>query len=58
MVARVECVRGVNEDESPFLLVVLFAKEGTGGVYCTLDPSLEAGAELRIAARIFRLSTS
>ena len=40
MVARVEQVCGVNKEETPFLLVIPLGKEGVGGVYYALDPSL------------------
>ena len=45
-VAHVKCVRHVNEEKILFLLLVPFSKEGAGGVVYTLNPSLEAGAEL------------
>ena len=55
-VAGVERICSVNEEESPFLLIIIFGEEGTGSVHCTLDPSFEAGVELRIATYILCLS--
>ena len=46
----------VDKDETTFLLVVPFGKEGAGGVDCALDLSLESSAELHIAARFLCLN--
>ena len=55
MFTRVKRIFGTNEEEFPFLLVVPFGKEGADGVDCSLNPRLEAYADLRITAGIFRL---
>ena len=39
-VAAVERVGRINEEETPFLLVVPFDEEDMGGVECTLNSSL------------------
>ena len=58
VIACIEYICGVNEEESSFLLVVLFDKEGASSMYYALDPSIEAGTELRIVTCVFRLSVS
>ena len=55
MVTGVKRICRVDKKESPFLVAVLLGKEGAGHVHCTLDPSLKAGAKLRISACILGL---
>ena len=54
-VTIVKQTRRVDKEESPFLLVILLGKEGSGRVHRALYPSLEAGAQLRITVCIIGL---
>ena len=53
----VECVGRINEDESPFLLILLLGKEGSCRVHRALYPGFEAVNQLRIAACVLGLGT-
>ena len=54
-VTGVERIYCINEEESPFLLVLLLDKEVSVRVHRALYPRLEASAQLRIAAYILGL---
>ena len=51
----VKHVHGVDEEETPFLLIDLSEKESIDIVYCALNPSLEARTELRTTVCVFCL---
>ena len=54
-VTSIKRIHRVNNEESPFLLVILLGEEGTVRVHRALCPSLEASVQLRIAVGILGL---
>ena len=57
VVAGVKRIRRVDEEKSPFLLVILLVRAGADCVHCTLYISLETNTQLRISACVLGIGT-